>query len=165
MLIGKTVTLNVTEQEVCKLVAAARFKDNRAASVVNSKRGRQSNEFTDLEGFAAELAFCKLFNTFPSFTSGTCSSQKGEDLGDTSLPNGLTIDVKVTKYLNGRLIAVPWKKATCDIFALMVGVFPTYTYKGMMWSKELLKKERLDDLGYGPTYMAEQAELKEKVYE
>jgi hypothetical protein len=159
--IGTTVTLDETEQIVCQMLAEARHNNNRTCGVRNAKVGSQSDAFTDLEGVAAEFAFCKLFNVYPDFSINPRSSAEGEDDGDAVLKDGRTVDVKSTKYKSGRLLAVPWKEPTVDLFALMVGTFPSYTFKGFMRRDELLTPQRLGNLGRGPTYIAEQDELYE----
>lgn len=44
-------------------------------------------------------------------------------------------------------------------YALMVGQFPTYAYKGAMAGNELIKKERIEPFGSGTAYIARQNEL------
>lgn len=157
--IGQKVELTSSEQLVCKGIAKSRYESNRSASVGNAKIGSQSDEVTDLEGFAAEMAFCKLFNVYPDFSVQPRSSVAGEDDGDARLRDGRSVDVKGTKYPNGKLVAVPWKKPQVDLFALMVGSFPKYEFKGFMRRDDLLQTARLGTLGYGPTYIAAQKEL------
>ena len=158
MKVGEVVNLSETEQAICKGIAKLRFQNNRKEGVFNKKVGKQSNEATDLEGFAAEFAFCKLFNLYPDFTIEPRRTE--DDCGDAVLPCGNTVDVKATKYPTGRLLAVPWKGDNIDLYALMVGEFPSYTFKGFMPREELHKPERLGSLGYGETYIAQQHELK-----
>lgn len=150
------IVLNDTEQRLAKYLAKKRFEHNRKSHTTNARIGPQSDEETDLEGIGAEIAYCKLMNVFPD------TNIDERPANDCILKNGKTVDVKTTKYKNGHLIAV-CKKAKMeeqpDIYALMVGVFPKYRFAGMMDSKELLKEERLKDLGYGPTFAAKQQEL------
>lgn len=156
---GTQVTLNTGEQEVCKLIAKLKFNSNRANGIRNSRRGPQSDFETDLEGIAAELAFCKLTNKMPDFSLEPRSSQKKEDENGDVVINGLKIDIKTTKYKTGRLAVVPWKKANVDYYVLMVGTFPSYEYKGAFKKTELFQEQRAGDLGYGKTYIAQQSEL------
>ena len=162
MKIGASITLDRVEQGLAKAIAQMRHNNNRSESVTNAKIGPQSNEDTDLEGIGGELAFCKLFNTYPDLSVETRSSLKGSDNAD-AVKDGKTIDIKTTKYENGKLVAAPWKKQgkKPDYFALMTGTFPVYTFRGFMKSDELLKDSRLGSLGHGPTDIALQSELKE----
>lgn len=157
-MIGRYYKLHSSEVRLAKAIAQARFKSNRQAGVTNARVGDQSDDYTDLHGFGAELAFCHLFNTCPDLTIEPRSSQKGEDAkADTKLFSGHTVDVKQTKYTTGRLLAVPWKNyASVDLFALMIGEMPYFVFKGFMLSSELISSPRLTDLGHGPTYAATQ---------
>ena len=151
------VSLNAQEQAIFRFLARSRYKNNRSAGTRNAKRGPQSDEQTDLEGIGAEFAFTKLFNLYPDFSIEPRTAEN--DTGDCMLRDGRSVDVKATQYRTGKLIAVPWKKAGVDLFALMTGTFPVYTFRGFMQADELLRQERLGSLGYGPTYIAGQAEL------
>jgi hypothetical protein len=122
------VTLNPQEQAVCLALAKSRYANNRKAGTRNAKRGPHSNKQIDLEGISAEFAFAKLFNIFPDFSIVPRTADS--DSGDCKLQYGRAVDVKATQYRTGKLISVPWKKPTVDLFALMTGVFPTYTFRG-----------------------------------
>lgn len=161
MEIGTKITLSKMEQYVCKFIAQMRHKNNRLKGVTNAKIGNQSDWQTDLEGFGAEFAFCMGFNVFPDFSVQVRSSQRGEDAqGDAILPGGLVVDIKSTQYDDGRLLAARWKEPEVDLYALMTGVFPEYTFRGFMLQQELLQEKRLTDLGHGKGYVADQSELR-----
>ena len=158
------IVLNKEEQALCRFIAKRRYETARGAGVTNSKKGDQSNEATDLEGVAAELAFAKSYQTYPSgvFDIGARSSNKGEDSDGDITINGFTIDVKATKYGTGRLIAAEWKDhSSIDYYALVVGKFPKYEVKGLMSTGELITEERLKTLpnGTNKVYQATQDEL------
>ena len=151
------IILNPQEQALCRYLAKLRYNNARNKNVKNNKIGNQSDEMTDLEGIGGEVAFCKLFNLYPDISIEVRSSKT--DKGDAVL-NGLVIDVKTTKYKKGRLLAAPWKEASVDLYALMIGQIDTgYYFKGFMSYSELVKDERLLDLGHGQGYAAEQHEL------
>jgi hypothetical protein len=158
--IGTVIELNTVEKAICKQLAKMRYENARNSGVKNSKIGSQSDEFTDLEGISGEFAFCKLFNIYPDLSIAVRSAFQGNDDGDGTL-HEKKVDVKTTKYETGKLLAAPWKKTNVDIFALMTGVFPKYTFRGFMKSEELLQSSRLSDLGHGQGYMAYQQELRE----
>ena len=162
--IGTIVELSEFEKKLSHAIAKVRFESNRKAGVTNAKRGSQSNAQTDLEGVGSELAFCKLFNTYPTntFTTTPRSSQKGEDIEGDSILKDKLVDVKSTTYQTGELIAAPWKgKNGVDCYALMTGNFPRYVFRGFMTAKKLLDEKKLGDLGRGPIYIAQQNELVE----
>ncbi len=155
-MIGTRIQLNEVECRLCKHIAKQRYSINRENNVMNAKIGEQSNEMTDLEGFAGELAFCKMFNIYPDLTVKV--NRSAEDKGDCIL-YGKTVDVKTTKYKTGKLLAAIWKVHYIDLYALMIGEFPVYIFKGFMKAEELLKIERLQNLGHGEGYVAHQLEL------
>jgi len=155
-----TVTLLPSEVRIARWIGQQRWESNRQAGVTNAKVGDQGDAFTDQNGFGGELAFCKLFNTYPDFSIAPRTALY--DTGDTWL-HGHPIDIKTTEYATGRLLAVPWKTPpTADcllLFALMTGTLPTFTFRGFFAARDLLVPSRLGSLGHGPTYIAEQSEL------
>jgi len=160
MKIGETIILGEFEQKCCEQLAKYRHSNNRSKGVSNSKIGPQSDEDTDLEGIAAEFALAKALNLWPDMSIQTRSSDKGSDEGDL-IYEGMIIDVKASKYPTARLAVAPWKKPDGDLFALMIGKFPKYTFKGVIPQTEAIKSERLGTLGHGKTYLVEQKELLE----
>jgi hypothetical protein len=160
--IDTIVTLISTEQDVCKALAKRRTSMNRNNGVKNSKIGKLSDDEMDLEGMGAELAFCKLFNVFPDLTTHLRSSKDGMDGGDAILHNGMKVDVKSTTRSNGRLVTANWKNENekVDLYCLMTGSFPTYTFRGFISSENIFQDKNWRNLGYGYNYVAEQDELK-----
>jgi hypothetical protein len=148
------VTLNQTEQELAQVIAQRRYEAARGQGLTDLKVGEQSNWETDLEGAAAEIAFCKLANVYPDMETGR------SNIEDCYLKNGYAVDVKTTRYEGGRLLAVRWKREnSVDLYALMVGTFPKYRLAGFMRAEDLIQEARLKDLGRGPSFAADQSEL------
>jgi hypothetical protein len=157
--IGEIVTLSASEQTICRAIAKKRFSNNRKSGVENKKVGNQSNEFTDLNGFGAEFAFCKLFNVMPDFS---IQPRKSDEFDyDCKLHDGVKIDVKTTKYKTGRLLVAKWKSSGSDAFALMIGEFPTYQFKGFCSRERAMSEKYLKDMGHGEAYFVEQEDLLE----
>jgi len=155
MNIDTSIHLSENEQMIVKKISPMRFSNARSIGTANKKIGDQSNSFVDLNGFGGEFAFCKLFNLFPNF-------DLRPDKKDVIL-KGNNIDVKTTEYDKGCLIAryegnVNNKK-NIDYFALMIGKFPNYEFRGFMKASELLQDEKIKDLGHGKTFLAKQNEL------
>jgi hypothetical protein len=143
------VTLDKTEQELATWLAKKRYETARSHNVKNAKIGPQSNHLTDLEGIASELAFCKIVNVFPDLTVGP--RKGGYDCLITN--QDLKADVKATKYKTGRLLARTSKSMDdSDVYVLMIGEFPTYSFVGWAWNHELLLKENIINLGHGDGY-------------
>lgn len=149
-----TIILNTAEQKLAKYLAKARYERAREANRVNAKVGPQSDDVTDLEGIAAEIAFCKMMNVYPDTEVGHTP-----DHDATSVQLGGT-DVKSTKYKNGKLLARPCKKGKePDTYALMIGTFPEYRFAGWVPASDLICDDKVTDLGHGPTYALSQSDL------
>lgn len=150
------MTLVSTEVNTVKHVGTRRHLANEEAGVRNSQVGDANEIQTHIEGLGAEFAFCKLFNVMVDLTTNIRSAKKGEDKGDAMLPNGMVVDVKTTHLDNGRLICAPWKDENnkMDLFCLMTGVFPTYTFRGFYRKDDLfqdINKIQLRNVCYGVT--------------
>jgi hypothetical protein len=152
------IILNTAEQKLAQYLARARYAANRKKNVENAKVGPQSDELTDLEGVAAEIAFCKHMNVFPD------TQTEVHERADAYTVAMGGVDVKATKFRNGRLLARTTKKGKeADAYALMVGEFPTYRFVGWVTAEELLADENVTDLGHGPTYALPQHRLRGKI--
>jgi len=111
----------------------------------------------DLNGAGGELAFCKAFNIYPELT------YHGPDEYDCITSNAHRIDVKTTRYIDGRLVCVRTKKlGNCDLYVLVTGKMPKYQIVGFATEEELINKTSLKDLGHGPSYVIERNDLHTK---
>jgi hypothetical protein len=149
------ITLDNYEQEIVRGIALARHNNNIDRGSKSYKMGGGDDLLINLEGTGGEFAFCKLKNIYPDMTI------------DHPIPfdcyiNGHGyIDVKTTKKTNGMLLVGVWKSRSIpDYYALMVGEFPTYEFKGFFPSNDLFNDGNLVDLGHGPTYGIPQDRLK-----
>ena len=154
------ITLSENEQRLAKFIAKKRYENARKNNIKDLKMGDQSNEETDLEGFGAELAYCKLMNLFPDLETGD------------GLPNfdcvsrlGVTIDVKTTKRKSGHLLATLKKKNNPpDKYVLIIGEFPSYRIVGEIGSEEFLRDANIRNFGRGQGYALTQMELNPITY-
>jgi len=148
------VTLNDGEQLTAQTIARLRYAVSRARQTPDEKIGPQSNDLTDLEGAAAELAFCKAVNSWPELS---ITPDKGYD----TIVSGFRIDVKSTTVEGGRLLVRPEKRSgPADWFVLVTGSFPgPYTIRGFAHRDDVFTPQYLSDLGYGPTYAVPQDHL------
>ncbi len=152
------IKLDTGQQMIARMLAEQRHAMNRQAGVRNARIGAQDDAFTDLNGIGGELAFCILANVCPDLR---ISPRRGGE--DCLTARGWRVDVKTSKYEDAQLIAVLGKLAYSDdawVYVLMIGVFPLYRCAGWAWGSELLRKENITDLGYGPTYALPQAALR-----
>lgn len=127
----KTVILSPTEQFLARTIAEYRTASNRAADTPNGNNSDRSDFDLDLGGFSGELAFAKLFNVYPDFTSEPRSAAKGQDNGDCVV-NGLLIDVKTTASDKPYARVKARKRGCADVFAFMHGKFPEYRFLGFV---------------------------------
>ena len=95
-----------------------RYCVNRAAGVKDKKGGPQSNYYTDLHGFGAELAFGKHRNLYPDL--GTSPRSGGSDFINA---NGEEIDIKCTQYKTGKLIVNEKKKNSSTKYFIVPSIF------------------------------------------
>jgi hypothetical protein len=153
--IGAVITLNDAEQAIARYIGRRRNKANQTNHIQNKRVSSQSDENINVEGFAAEMACCKLFNVYPDFVIGPRSG--GHDFEHF----GVRFDVKGTDYPDAHLIAKIGKHlGDADIYVLMIGVFPTYTFKGCAHASELLIPARIKELKPDrPTYAIPQSDL------
>lgn len=151
---GTSVTLTPVEERLARFIARERQSTNRSADVANKRVGPQTDEDTDREGIAAEIAFARLANVYPDLSTNI---RRGSFY--CKLRDGRTVDVKTTTYPRGNLIAIVGKRvANADIYALMIGPAPTFTFAGWAKASDLLN-EPTSELGYGPTHALPQARL------
>ena len=154
------IKLNHIEQRIVIEIARLRYECCREAGVVNDKKGGQSNEITDRDGFGAELAFSKLCNVFPDFLIGPVSG--GHDV----LVNDIKVDIKQTKYPDGRLLGhLSKKKGDSDIYVLMTGTLPTFTFVGWAFCDDLLDDSNIVNLGWGRVHALDQEQLNSSLAE
>jgi hypothetical protein len=149
------ITLNLTERRLAEFIAKCRYETSRKKGIKNLKVSNEKVEITELEGIASELAFCKYMNVYPDLEI------KVSDW-DCVLPNGAKVDIKTTMYSTGKLLAHLNKKGKkIDVFVLALGKFPTYRFAGYALTADLIRDERITDLGYGPTYAMPQSDLRD----
>ena len=156
MRIGETITLNSVEQGVALFVAKSRQESARKNNLKDTRVGIRDPFTADLEGFAAEMAICKMFDAFPDFEVSLKKAKN--DCGDLKI-KGYSIDVKTSKNPNAVLSVKPWKKGRVHGFALMTGVFPTYTLKGLILSEDVFRRENFVNGGTFDSYCVPQDKL------
>lgn len=116
----------------------------------------------NLNGFGAELAFCKLCNI--PFDSSTIEKESHFSKVDATLINGKTVDVKNTVYSSGQLIVRTGKEQKIvDIYALMIGTFPNFVFSGWASYEEIIQPKLIKDLGWGPAYTLAQIDLNKEL--
>lgn len=151
----QTITLDAGEMAVASVLAAMRHGINRGHQVKNSKVGPQSDYETDLDGLVAEIAFCRWKNICPDMTV------KPRAGGADCIVDGRKVDIKATRRKDGRLLAVVSKSVSdVELYVLAIVNNNEVTFAGWASAKELLQPTNIIDLGHGPTYAMDQADLR-----
>ena len=148
--------ITLSEIEVKYVEAVVEMKaayDIQCGKSMNLKVGEKTKQRM-LNSTGAELAFAKLCNVYVDFT-------RRYRWYDVILPDGRTVDIKHTDQDRGHLIcnASGIQKRIPDLFALMVGEFPTFEFRGVIVGEIFIQEANLKDLGHGPCYAVEQGRL------
>lgn len=135
---------------------SCRLANSKKGTTVQSARDRgQTDTDVDENGFIGEFAFCKHHNIFPDITA---IPRKGSP---DCILNGIRVDVKATKYKNGRL-QVKGINTDVDVFALAIIEDMTVTFPGFITAKNLYVDENIIDEGFDDvTYAVEQHKLRQ----
>jgi hypothetical protein len=146
------IVLTEIEIALARLASDAITQYSESHNYDNTKKRdeRSSNELF-YQGFGAELAVAKVLNIYPDMSS----DYSEYDL----LWEGKTINVKSTKYPNGRLLIPEFQGRTADWYILVTGEMPEYIIRGVAHADEVFRKENIGDLGKGKSYIMEQNEL------
>ena len=110
------VTLSQEELEIAALVGCRRRAESKAQGRIDN-HGLEKSDFwgLDIEGAAAEMAYCKFRN---QFWSGSVNSFKGADCGEN-------VQIRSTPHKNGSLI-IRSEDSDNDFYVLLVGAAPTF---------------------------------------
>lgn len=141
--------LNESDQELAKKFGEARRLENRKNGIKDQKRTTKlTSEEIDLYGIATEIAVGRYLGLQPDLSIH--SRHGGHDLISE---NGVKIDVKYTSSPKGDLLLMPSKTLKdADIYIVCTGKFPVFEVAGYAKAKDVIKKENITDLGYGPAY-------------
>ena len=149
----KRIILNSAEQIVCKSLALMRYEIARAVNRKDQQIGKQPSWQTDEDGLGGEIAASRLLNVYPNLVLKP-------DAGWDILYQGMKIDVKTTRYINGRLLAkLNSRDEEVDAYLLVTGTFPEYNVVGYASRDSLLSPENIIDLGHGKGYGLSQEQL------
>jgi len=152
---GIVIKVELTDAElmVAKMLGGLRTIVGRTAGVTDRKVTNQSGLSIDEDGMIAEYAFCKHFNIFPDIVPGPRSGSYD------CVYQGKRIDVKSTRYPDGRLLATLKDNPDVDIYVLAVLSGNTVTFPGFATKSALCRKENETDLGRGIGYAMDQERL------
>tara|TARA_B100000029_G_scaffold502035_1_gene576593 strand:- start:2207 stop:2707 length:501 start_codon:yes stop_codon:yes gene_type:complete len=138
--VGIEVSLTPEECRICRLLGDLRRSNNRTAGVKDLLVAKEDPMERDVQGVAAEMAFAKYYNLYPPVDVHARSG--GEDF----VLNGRKIDVKQTKYPDGRLIVPPYKvekDGGSDNYVLITGTMPNFVLQGHARKEDLCDPKNL----------------------
>lgn len=146
--------ISQSEMRIIKWLASQRSTLARKNNISDAKIGPQGSEQIDIDGLIGEFAFAKLFNLWPDMEVGHTP------VYDVKCSLG-GVDVKTTRYRNGRLLACLKKNSIpADWYALMwLENDNTAHFVGAATAANLLRKANIKDLGRGPGYALDQEDL------
>jgi hypothetical protein len=153
---GAVITLTDEEVRIAGWIGHRRTEVARLNGIHRYQtrgNGRTAEEI-DVDGFGAELAFCKLVNVYPDL------SPQPKSGGADCLVVGSFVDVKSRRQPFSDLLVVarPGKQTGIDWYALMIVNWPEFRFAGAIPTLDLVKQPVVD-LGYGPTYAVPQTKL------
>jgi hypothetical protein len=148
-----TITLDDDEILLAKVIGGMRSIVARSAGVVDAKKAALSGLTIDEDGVIAEYAFCKYFNVFPMISPSPRSGSYD------CLLNGKRIDVKSTRYKDGKLLATLKDNPDVDVYVLAIVDGNTVAFPGYATKAQLCREENIADLGRGSGYVMTQDRL------
>ena len=149
--------IELTDEDIAVvyLLGGMRSTVAREAKVVDKKCGVHDGVAGDIDGFTGEYAFCKWNNLFPDIAASPRSGSY-----DCKTKTGTRIDIKTTRYKNGKLLATLKDNPDVDIYVLAIIDGKTVKFPGWISKLELCTDSNIRNLGHGDCYCMDQSELK-----
>jgi hypothetical protein len=148
--------IKLTEAEIwfCRYAGGLRGLMARNLNVKDKRMADISGFAIDEDGMIGEYAFCKWKNVFcdvvPSPRSGSADCNLG----------GWNIDVKATRYSNGRLLVTLKDNPDVDLYVLAIIDGNIVKFPGYAFRSEVCRDENIVNLGHGPGYAITQDRLR-----
>jgi hypothetical protein len=140
------IILNKNEINFAEMIGKKRQEINVRRKLVDKRQDNQANS-TDItiEGYAGQLAFCKLFNIYPDMTSEV---RKGADPSQIRYQDWF---VQVKTNDKSEMWVVEWRKPTDGlVFAKMKGtIVRGYDFEGFISSHKALDPDNLVEAPFG----------------
>lgn len=160
---GTEYKLNTEEQELITNMSNKICDQGRTYFKSKYKIDRKMDlNQMNLNGFGAELAFCKLCNI--PFDNTTNQYENHFNKVDATLKNGKTVDIKNTIYKTGKLLIRQGKeKMKVDLYALMIGEYPNYVFSGWASYDDIINNKNLQQFKYSKSYVLTQEQLNKEL--
>ena len=149
------IRLNQAEKEICAKIALIRQVTNRQIGTVNQKVHEKDSLEVDREGFAGEMAFCKIFRLYPDFENKRADA-------DAYHPKLKWVDVKTApEQHHNLLVRQPKADHPADTYALVLGKWETgvFSYVGYATKEMVFRNDNLVDPGFGVCHMIKRKDL------
>ena len=135
------ITLDGRDVALATEVGTRRNESNIRRQSENKKVSKRSDEDIHISGFAGEVAFVRITEQVDGDFGCKIDLSDNHNTEDTHI-GGVTVDVKTFGWDHSNLL-VPWFKANrpCEIYVLMTGRLPTFTFRGWVPGTELFATE------------------------
>jgi hypothetical protein len=152
---GTRLTLTPEEQQIVELIAKLRTDNNKRAGT-HIKYGDGDAYQLDVDGFGAEMAWARMANVYPDFTTQV---RKGGVDFKYGMENEYKGDVKGTRMENPHLLIKTEKmNGESDIYVLIKVDYPTFEVIGFATRDQVYDGDT-PDYGYGPSYRVRHEDL------
>ena len=132
---GKDVTL-ATE------VGTRRNESNIRWQSKNLKVSKRPDQEIHIDGFAGEVSFVRITEHVAKDFGCEIDLEDTHSIEDTLIDNDVTVDVKTFQWDHSNLLVPAHKKdKACQIYVLMTGSLPTFTFRGWIPGTELFATE------------------------
>jgi len=128
-------TLTESEQSFAATIAARRQEYNNANRITNRKQSPQSDEYITRIGYGGEIAYARMVGL------DLDTSHTGDKGADFVLPNGKTVDVKVSTHGKSMSVAASKESKPCHWYVLLLCRWPMYEVVGFASAREVFRPE------------------------
>jgi hypothetical protein len=152
----KQTRIDLTDSEmfICRTLGVMR-RSEAMNKVKDQQMGKNDTWSIDIDGMVGEFCVAKYLNVCPDLT---ISVRKGGS--DLISRQNKTIDVKTTRYKDGRLLATLKKyEDACQIYILVIVDDFGGDIVGWASHEELCNERNKTNLGHGEGYALEQSQL------
>ena len=149
------IRLNQAEKQIAAKIGMRRQITNRQQGTVNQKVHTKDSFEVDRDGFAGEMAFCKIFRLYPDFENRRANA-------DAWHPKMKWVDVKTApEEHHNLLVRQPKADYPADTYALIIGTWATgvFSYVGYATKEMVFREDNLVDPGFGVCHMIKKKDL------
>ena len=149
------IRLNQAEKEIAAKIGMRRQITNRQQGTVNQKVHTKDSFEVARDGFAGEMAFCKIFRLYPDFENTRANAAAWH-------PKMKWVDVKTAPEAHHNLLVrQPKADYPADTYALIIGTWETggFSYVGYATKEMVFREDNLVDPGFGVCHMIKKKDL------